>query len=480
MKKQKISITKEVYDQLCQTIGRHPAEMGGILGSSNGGEIIDHYYFDFSAHTTSGTYTPNIAILNRVISTWNDKGVELVGFIHSHPAGSTKPSEGDFRYVKEIMRALDVRGKFFMPIINVNSSANGQIKIYSYAFENRLHMLNQPVSVIKNYMTNNQNNEHLVQLDCISKERFDRISTLYPLEALQRKTVVCIGLGGSRAFVEDLARSGVGNFVLIDGDVIAATNIATQQVYASEIGRCKADVVKERLLEINPKANVTVVSRFLDDSMSDKEFASIVGKTLQESPKDVLICGCTDNFYAQARSAALALKFGTPYLAAQLYQNGVAAEIYFSYPNVTNSSCPRCAMASRYEAYRKGYKNDVTSDGAPIFASTRVNSTKGQIAMMLLLYGEDSTCVYSNMLDQIADRNFVMIRMSPLVSEVLGINVFDEALSKESELFFFDEAMWFPQTPNDGTNRYPPCSLCKGTGDLLALKGKIKDTRTDW
>jgi hypothetical protein len=122
----------------------------------------------------------------------------------------------------------------------------------------------------------------------------------------------------------------------------------------------------------------------------------------------------------------------------------------------------------------------VTSAGVPIFATTRVNATKGQIALMLLLYGEDKNCVYSNMLDKVADRNFLMIRMSPLANAALGINIFDEAINADSGLCFFDETVWIPQTPNDGTDGSPRCSLCNGIGDLLALKGKIRDTRTDW
>ena len=476
MNNQNLNITRQVYDHICGTIGSRPAETGGILGSSDGGRTIDHYYFDYSAHTTGGTYTPDTATLDRVIAMWNAKDVQLCGFIHSHPRGCTTPSIADYQYVKAIMKALNIQGKFFMPIVNVNTPADGNIKIYPYTFEKKIIIRNQPIAVAKGYKTK-RGSEHLKNIHEVSKERFDRISTLYPLKILRRKTAVCIGLGGTRAFVEELARSGVGNFVLIEGDTVAATNIATQQVYASEIGRSKAEVVKEKILDINPMANVMVVPRFLDDDMTDSEFASIVGKTLWKSPRDVLICGCTDSFPAQARSAALALKFGTPYLAGQLYRCGMAAEIYFSYPGITNNSCPRCTMSNRYEAYENGYKNDVTSEGTPIFVTTRVNATKGQIALILLLYGEDKNCIYNDMLDKVADRNFVMLRMNPLAGSLLKLGIFQEELFTDSSFEFFDETIWIPQTPNDGTNGYPSCPLCGGTGDLLALKGKIKDTR---
>ena len=468
-----INITSRVCGQIADTIGRRPAESGGILGSDDGGRTVSHYHFDDTARTTRSAYTPDTAALNRIIAGWNANGIELVGVIHSHPKGNREPSPEDWKYVKAIMGALDVHDRFLMPIAEVASPPDGTVKVYPYVFEKELKLRQHKPAIIrdrpKSKMRSNDADD----------SRFDRIKSLYPLEALRRKTAVCIGCGGTRGFTEELARSGVGNFVLMDGDIVDASNIATQQVYASEIGRSKTEVLKERILDINPAAEVTAVPRFLDDSVTDDAFAAVVGETLLKTPKDVLICGCTDSFYAQARSAALALKYGTPYLAAQLYRGGMAAEIYFSYPGVTKGGCPRCAMSSRYEAYANGYKNDVTSDGAPIFATTRVNAAKGRIALMLLLYHEDKNCVYGDMLDAAADRNFVMIRMSRDAGAALGVDIFDEAANDAGGLAFFDETLWIPQTPDNGTNGRPVCPLCGGTGDLTALKGRIRDTRTD-
>jgi molybdopterin/thiamine biosynthesis adenylyltransferase/proteasome lid subunit RPN8/RPN11 len=473
----KIIITGRVYEQISDTIGRLPAESGGILGSGDGGKTIDRYYFDRTARTGAGTYSPDTEVLNRVIAEWNRDGIELVGFIHSHPEGFHLPSTGDRKYVLAIMEALDMHDRFFIPIVQVANPPDGTVKIHPYIFERELRLHKQETMVARD--CEREPNGKVCSKD-VGDRRFDRIKSLYPLDALGRKTAVCIGCGGTRGFTEELARSGVGNFVLMDGDTVGASNVATQQVYTSELGRSKAEVLKERILDINPAANVAVVSRFLDNSIPDGEFANIVGDALLKTPKDVLICGCTDSFHAQARSAALSVKYGTPYLAAQLYRGGMAAEIYFSYPGVTNNGCPRCAMSSRYEAYANGYKNDVTSAGTPIFATSRVNATKGQIALMLLLYGEDEKCVYSDMLEPVADRNFVMIRMNPKAGSALGIGVFDEAVNEDSDLIFFDETVWIPQLPNNGRDGRPVCPLCGGSGNLSALKGKIRDTRTDW
>ena len=126
-------ITAEVYDQIKKTIGTRKPEQGGILGSSDGIHI-DHYYFDKTADRTSASYTMDAKALNEVIHGWNDNGIQLVGIIHSHPQGCTKPSFGDMETARHIIETIDVKGKFFTPIVQVSPKLNGDIKIYPYRF----------------------------------------------------------------------------------------------------------------------------------------------------------------------------------------------------------------------------------------------------------------------------------------------------------------------------------------------------------
>ena len=93
-----LKMTRQVYDQICNTIGRRPPESGGILGSSDGGKTIDRFYFDATAKVTGGTYSPDTEVINRVLAHWDIQDILLVGFVHSHPKGYAKPSEGDYRY----------------------------------------------------------------------------------------------------------------------------------------------------------------------------------------------------------------------------------------------------------------------------------------------------------------------------------------------------------------------------------------------
>ena len=161
-------------------------------------------------------------------------------------------------------------------------------------------------------------------------------------------------------------------------------------------------------------------------------------------------------------------------MAPQIYAGGVGAEVAFSYPGVT-PSCPRCVLKSRYDAYKNGYKNTVTSECTPISAITHANALEGQIALMLLLYHEGDNR-YATMLDKVSNRNLALIKMSPDAENVLGINLFHDAV--DDTYSFFGEVVWIPQVPVSEANGFDEdCPLCHGSGDLTTFIGKITDTR---
>ncbi len=84
------------------------------------------------------------------------------------------------------------------------------------------------------------------------------------MEKLKNAKVAIFGIGGVGGYVcEALARSGITSFILIDHDTVSETNINRQIIALnSTIGKYKTDVMKERILDINPKANVEVKKCF--------------------------------------------------------------------------------------------------------------------------------------------------------------------------------------------------------------------------
>lgn len=80
------------------------------------------------------------------------------------------------------------------------------------------------------------------------------------VEKLKKSKVAIFGIGGVGSYVvEGLARTGIGNFVLIDNDEVSVSNINRQIIATHKtLGKDKVEVAKQRILEINPNANVEI------------------------------------------------------------------------------------------------------------------------------------------------------------------------------------------------------------------------------
>lgn len=103
-------------------------------------------------------------------------------------------------------------------------------------------------------------------------EQFSRTELLIGsdgIKKLNNSKVAVFGIGGVGSFVvEGLVRAGVQNFILVDNDKISITNL-NRQIHSTfkTIDKYKVDVMKERILEINPKANVeTFIKFYMPDS----------------------------------------------------------------------------------------------------------------------------------------------------------------------------------------------------------------------
>lgn len=95
------------------------------------------------------------------------------------------------------------------------------------------------------------------------------------LETLRRSRVAVFGVGGVGGYaVEALARSGVGELHLVDNDTVSLTNINRQIIALhSTVGRAKVDVMRERVLDINPDCRVfTYNTFFTPETAGDFDF----------------------------------------------------------------------------------------------------------------------------------------------------------------------------------------------------------------
>lgn len=97
--------------------------------------------------------------------------------------------------------------------------------------------------------------------------QFSRTQMLIGEEGIKKLTnskIAIFGIGGVGSYVaEALARSGVGNFILVDNDKVTITNINRQIIATTKtIGQYKVDLMKQRILDINPEAEVETYKTF--------------------------------------------------------------------------------------------------------------------------------------------------------------------------------------------------------------------------
>ena len=112
------------------------------------------------------------------------------------------------------------------------------------------------------------------------EERFSRTALMIGEEALEKlrsSRVAIFGVGGVGSFAaEAIARMGVGSITLVDNDTVAPSNLNRQLIALhSTLGRNKVDVAKERILDINPDANVDARAMFyLPENADEIDIAS--------------------------------------------------------------------------------------------------------------------------------------------------------------------------------------------------------------
>ncbi len=181
--------------------------------------------------------------------------------------------------------------------------------------------------------------------------QFSRTELLLGKEAMDKLSnarVAVFGIGGVGGYVcEALVRSGVGAFDLIDSDKVCLTNLNRQIIATHKtIGRYKTEVMKERILEINPNAVVTIHNRFfLPENAEDFPFAEydyVVDAVDTVTAKIALVMKARENDVSVISSMGAGNKLdGSRFLVADIYQTKM---------------CP-LAKVMRRELKKRGIKN---------------------------------------------------------------------------------------------------------------------------
>ncbi|MEB3262441.1 MAG: ThiF family adenylyltransferase [Cyanobacteriota bacterium] len=172
----------------------------------------------------------------------------------------------------------------------------------------------------------------------LEADLFSRNSGVLESSSLQQAGVIVCGCGsvGSLAALE-LARSGVGLFLLIDPELLAIENLCRHQCGMADVGRRKVEAVAERIRLINPRAVVETQAlplECLDPAVIDSFCTGC---------SDTLMLACADSRRADRHAARLAAALALPFLAIGLWERAFAGEIFYSHPDQP-MPCYGCAF----------------------------------------------------------------------------------------------------------------------------------------
>lgn len=167
------------------------------------------------------------------------------------------------------------------------------------------------------------------------------------IEKLQNAKVAIYGVGGVGSFVaEGLARSGIGNMVLIDNDVVSISNL-NRQIHANieTIGKKKVEVMKERILKINQNAKINT---YMADEIENGE-ESIIDSTFS------YIIDAVDTVSTKLKLIERASKLNVPIISAMGAGNKLDPTRFEVTDIYKTSVCP-LAKVMRKELKNRGIK----------------------------------------------------------------------------------------------------------------------------
>lgn len=141
-----MQLTNDIYMSILNSPDC-PPETGGILGGKHG--VVTHIAIDMGLGDYD-RYTPDTSHLNSIIAKWAEQGISLLGIYHTHFDGGIQLSNGDIRYISEIMDRTDNGIALYFPIVLPGKS----IIAYRAEKNGELSIISDKVEIIKGGETN--------------------------------------------------------------------------------------------------------------------------------------------------------------------------------------------------------------------------------------------------------------------------------------------------------------------------------------
>lgn len=179
---------------------------------------------------------------------------------------------------------------------------------------------------------------------------FSRNTGILESSIMKDKCAFILGCGSVGSLVAlELARAGVGKFVLIDNDIVEYHNLCRHQCSIMDVGQFKVNSLEKRIKEINPLAEVFCFQTIVENVKRE------IFDHYCEHNKTILV-GCADNREADVYANSIAITYGVPFVSIGFWERAFAGEIFYYLPN-SNMPCYECALGNGNELSQRQTTN---------------------------------------------------------------------------------------------------------------------------
>ncbi len=167
----------------------------------------------------------------------------------------------------------------------------------------------------------------------INADVFSRNTGILETSFMLDKTAIISGCGSVGSLVAlELARAGVGKFLLIDNDILSYHNLCRHQCGIADVGRFKVDAVADKILQINPSAQIYKEVAIIEN-VQEKVFK-------QWCNENAIMIGCADNREGDVYANKIAKTFKASFISIGLWERAFAGEIFYTLYN--SNPCYSC------------------------------------------------------------------------------------------------------------------------------------------
>lgn len=268
------------------------------------------------------------------------------------------------------------------------------------------------------------------------------------LETLQLfdKKILLVGCGSvGSTIASELARAGVGHFILADPDILEPANVSRHQAGLHHLGRKKVNAVKEIIQSINPRADVTVHPV---DVCGNPETIDLIKDTSEKC--DLLIC-TTDTDESRIFVNDISLATGVPSIQAGLHERASSGIVQVVKPG--RNACFLCHRETilKSSPRRRGTMAYSEQDaGETVFVSPGLSAQINLVSEIAVLRALETLGTEKHVENQSAEEN----SDEEIFTDLSFVNIKSDKSQDSSEYIFNPAISTFRLEPSD---KCPAC-----------------------